>query len=312
HARGTLHKADSSRRAAAALERAARRHELRRPATRTAVLRAAARRRGPLLHATARRQTRRHRLGPGEVPVRRVDRRRDGEAALRPVLHQAPVDRFRPHDRDRYGQGHPVRQGRQVMRTTEGQIGAPQDETLAVARNVSTRYLAIAAEMAIGILVLPFNVAHLGKSAYGLWVLTTSITAYFSVLDLGYSGALVKFVAQYRAKHDTRALNEILSTTFYLFTLFGVITYVAAMIIAALLDRVLHIPSDQLYIARVVLLVTTVNVAVGTAFTVFGAVINGFQRYDINNITGTVSGILAALVNVAVLWMGYGLIPLVI
>ncbi len=54
--------------------------------------------------------------------------------------------------------------------------------------------------MAVGLLVLPFNLAHLGKAAYGLWVLTTSITAYFSVLDLGYSGALVKFVAQYRAK----------------------------------------------------------------------------------------------------------------
>ena len=185
-------------------------------------------------------------------------------------------------------------------------------EAQTVTRNLSTRYLAIIAEMVIGLLVLPFNVAHLGTSAYGLWMLTTSITAYFSVLDLGYSGALVKFVAQYRAKHDIRGLNEILSTTFYLFTIFGVITYVAAMIIAALLDRILHIPPDQLHIARVVLLVTSVNVAVGTAFTVFGAVINGFQRYDINNITGTISGILAAVVNVAVLWMGYGLIPLVI
>src|SRR5215210_3379399 len=94
------------------------------------------------------------------------------------------------------------------------QLGAqPTDETLTVARNVSTRYVAIAAEMAIGILLLPFNVAHLGTAAYGLWMLTTSITTYFSVLDLGYSGALVKFVAEYRARRDPRALNELLSTT---------------------------------------------------------------------------------------------------
>ena len=31
-------------------------------------------------------------------------------------------------------------------------------------------------------------------------MLTASMTAYFSVLDLGYGGALVKFVAQYRAQ----------------------------------------------------------------------------------------------------------------
>ncbi len=185
-------------------------------------------------------------------------------------------------------------------------------ESGTVTRNLSTRYLAIAAEMVVGLLVLPFNVSHLGKAAYGLWVLTTSITAYFSVLDLGYSGALVKFVAQYRAKRDTAGLNQILSTTFYLFTLFGGITYLVAIVIAVFLGRLLSIPPDQLHVGRVVLLVTSVNVAVGTAFTVFGAVINGFQRYDINNITGTVSSVLVAIVNVAVLSMGYGLIQLVI
>ena len=197
------------------------------------------------------------------------------------------------------------------MRTTEGQIGAPQDETLAVARNVSTRYLAIAAEMAIGILVLPFNVAHLGTAAYGLWMLTTSITAYFSVLDLGYSGALVKFVAQYRARRDPRALNEILSTTFYLFTAFGIIAYLVAIVVALFLGRLFHLSPEQIHLGRIVLLIVSVNVAAGMAFTVFGGVINGFQRYDVNNIVGTISAVVAAIVNVLVLISGYGLVELV-
>jgi O-antigen/teichoic acid export membrane protein len=187
-----------------------------------------------------------------------------------------------------------------------------RSEALAVTKNVSTRYLAIAAEMAVGLLVLPFNVAHLGKAGYGLWMLTTSITAYFSVLDLGYSGALVKFVAQYRAKRDLHGLNQILSTTFYLFVLFGIVTYLAAIVIAVFLGNVLNIPPDQLYVGRVVLLVTSDHFAMGTAFSVYGAVINGFQRYDINNITGTVSSIIVAIVNVIVLSLGYGLIELVV
>jgi len=187
-----------------------------------------------------------------------------------------------------------------------------RSEALAVTKNVSTRYLAIAAEMAVGLLVLPFNVAHLGKAGYGLWMLTTSITAYFSVLDLGYSGALVKFVAQYRAKRDLHGLNQILSTTFYLFVLFGVVTYLAAIVIAVFLGNVLNIAPDQLYVGRVVLLVTSVHFAMGTAFSVYGAVINGFQRYDINNITGTISSVLVAIVNVVVLSLGYGLIELVV
>ncbi len=189
---------------------------------------------------------------------------------------------------------------------------AADAEARAVTVNLSTRYLAIGAEMAVGLLVLPFNIAHLGKAAYGLWVLTASITAYFSVLDLGYSGAIVKFVAEHRARNETRALNEVLSTTFFLFTGFGALAYLAAVVIAAFLDRLLHLAPDQVYIGRVVLLVISVNVACGMAFTVFGGVINGFQRYDLNNVTGAIATIVVAIVNVAVLLAGYGLITLVV
>lgn len=188
----------------------------------------------------------------------------------------------------------------------------PTEETLTVARNVSTRYVAIATEMLVGLVVLPFNIMHLGKDAYGLWMLAASVTAYFSVLDLGYGGALVKFVAQYRAKRDLRALNEILSTTFYLFAVFGVLTYLAAIVVAIYLDKFFHLTPDQVHLGRVVLLVTSVNVAVGTAASVFGGVINGFQRYDLNNVVGTVSTVIAAAVNVMVLGLGYGLVELVV
>jgi O-antigen/teichoic acid export membrane protein len=188
----------------------------------------------------------------------------------------------------------------------------PTDETLTVARNVSTRYLAIATEMIVGIVVLPFNVLHLGKEAYGLWMLTASVTAYFSVLDLGYGGALVKFVAQYRARRDIRALNEVLSTTFWLFAGFGLLTYLVAIVIAIYLGRFFHLTPEQVHLGRIVLLVTSVNVAIGTAASVFGGVINGFQRYDLNNVVGTVSSIIIAVVNVVVLALGYGLVELVV
>jgi len=198
--------------------------------------------------------------------------------------------------------------------TASPQVELPVDapgEAMTVTRNLSTRYLAIAVEMVLGILILPFNVSHLGQSAYGLWILTTSITAYFSVLDLGYGGALVKFVAQYRAKRDWRGLNEILSTTFYLFAGCGVLTYLVAIGIALYLDRVLQLDADQVRTGQIILLITALNVSLGTVFSVFGAVINGFQRYDINNVTGTLCSVAVAVTNLAVLMTGFGLITLV-
>src|SRR5207245_1627933 len=119
----------------------------------------------------------------GQVPVRLLHRASNGEAAVRPVLHQTPLDLLRPDDRPRHRQGHPVRKGREVtsVPTRADPVWGDDDRQLVtVARNITTRYLAIAVDAFIGLLLLPFNVQHLGQSAYGLWMLTASMTTYFS------------------------------------------------------------------------------------------------------------------------------------
>ena len=40
------------------------------------------------------------------------------------------------------------------------------------ARNVASRYVLIIVNALIGLMVLPYNLSHLGKAAYGLWMLT--------------------------------------------------------------------------------------------------------------------------------------------
>jgi O-antigen/teichoic acid export membrane protein len=181
-----------------------------------------------------------------------------------------------------------------------------------IARNVATRYLAIATEMMLGFVMLPFNLRHLGQEAYGLWTLTASLTIHFSVLDLGFGGALVKFIAQYRAHRDARALNEIASTLFFLFAAIGIVAYAVAIGLAFNLDHIFRITAAQAQTGRWILLVIALNVALNFPFSVFGGVISGFQRNDANNVVAIVTSTIAALVNVAVLLAGYGIVALVV
>lgn len=186
------------------------------------------------------------------------------------------------------------------------------DRTLAlVAHNVSTRYLAYVVDAVLGLVMLPFNLAHLGMAAYGLWMLTSSITVYFSMLDFGYGGALVRFVAQYRARRDTRTLNEILSTLSLVYTAIGVLTYLGVVVIALNLHLVTRLTPEQVETSRILLLIVGANVALRFLFGVFGSVIVGFQRYYLNNITSIGTSVAVAAANVAVLLMGYGVITLV-
>jgi O-antigen/teichoic acid export membrane protein len=180
-----------------------------------------------------------------------------------------------------------------------------------VAQNVSTRYLAYIVDAVLGLVMLPFNLAHLGMAAYGLWVLTTSITVYFSMLDLGYGGALVRFVAQYRARRDRQSLNEVLSTLSLVYSSIGALTYLVVLAIAFNLDLIARLTPAEAATSRTLLLIVGANVALRFVFGVYGGVIVGFQRYHLNNLTSIATSIAVAAANVAVLLSGYGVVALV-
>ena len=180
-----------------------------------------------------------------------------------------------------------------------------------VARNVSTRYLAILVDGVLGLLLLPFNLEHLGTSAYGLWALTASITWFFNVLDLGYGGALVKFIGQYRAWRDRAALNEILSTMTVVLTWVGVACLLITALVASSVERLFNIEPEQVSTARSILLIIGAYLSVRFPFGIFGSVVYGFQRYYLNNAVSIGMSLAVAAVNVMVLSAGYGLLTVV-
>ncbi len=172
-------------------------------------------------------------------------------------------------------------------------------------------YLVTGTELLLGIFMLPFNVAHLGQSAYGLWILVASVTVYFSMLDLGYGVANVRFAAKYRAQGDATALNEIASTMFCMFSGVGIVAFLLAIVIALNLERIFPLTGEQTRIGQTVLLFISAYVALGFPFSVFGGIVNGFQRQYLNGVVAFVTAIVVAGVNVIVLLSGYGLAELV-
>ena len=196
--------------------------------------------------------------------------------------------------------------------SADPQVWGPPDHPLQlVARNVSSRYVAIFIDGVIGLILLPFNVSHLGPAAYGLWALTTSVTWFFGVLDLGYGSALVKFIAQYRAWRDRTALNEIVSTIGLVFAGLGVLCFIVTALIAWRIDSLFNIEPGQLRTAQSVLLITGAYLAVRFPLAIFGAVVYGFQRYYLNNAVSIGTSVVIAMVNFGVLSTGHGLVALV-
>jgi O-antigen/teichoic acid export membrane protein len=177
--------------------------------------------------------------------------------------------------------------------------------------NLSANYIVAGIELLIGVFMLPFNLAYLGPSAYGLWALLGSIKLYFSMLEAGYGFAQVKFAAKYRAQGDTKAINEIASTMFCVFSAIGVLTLCLAILLAFNLQRIFPLTPEQVNTGRIVFLFISAYVALGFPISVFGGIVNGFQRTYLNGIVAAVTAVVVAAINVAVLMSGYGLVELV-
>lgn len=197
------------------------------------------------------------------------------------------------------------------MSTPASPLYTPTSQVKLIFQNVSVNYLVTATELLIGIFMLPFNVAHLGQSAYGLWILVASVTVYFSLFDMGYGVAQVKFAAKYRAEGNTTALNEIASTMFCMFSGVGLFTFLLAILITLNLGRFFPLTPEQVRTGRIVLLFISAYVSLGFPFSVFGGIVNGFQRQYLNGAVAFVTAIAVAVVNVIVLLAGYGLPELV-
>ncbi|NCS88253.1 MAG: hypothetical protein COW71_12340 [Ignavibacteriales bacterium CG18_big_fil_WC_8_21_14_2_50_31_20] len=76
-----------------------------------------------------------------------------------------------------------------------------------------------------GLITLKLNISHFGAEQFGQWLLLISIWNFGTALDLGFSTAVIKFIAQYRDEAENK-LNEIVSTTFVVFVLIGITIFV--------------------------------------------------------------------------------------
>jgi O-antigen/teichoic acid export membrane protein len=169
----------------------------------------------------------------------------------------------------------------------------------------ATKYVLLAANIAIGVFLMPYTVRHLGTSEYGLWMLVASMTAYFNLFDLGYGNGLVRHVADADARGNVTLVNQILSTFVVVYVGLGVLVAAAA---AAMIVWVPHFPNllpSQVPLARFILAVIGVRIALGFPMTVFGAVTTARQRFALNNFVATISTVVNAAVQFTLLAHGY-------
>ena len=198
-----------------------------------------------------------------------------------------------------------------MIRNASSIVWEEQEQGRVVALNVASRYIMLGLEMAVGLLMLPFNANHLGASEYGLWMLAASVVTYFPILDLGLGPAMERAVARYRAERNPEAINEVASTLVFVFAATGLVALLIVMGVAWNIGRIFDLPPEQAHTGRLLLMMIGAQLAIGLPFTIFGGIVNGFQRTYVNAIVSACVSLSVVVVNILVLRSGGGLVELV-
>lgn len=138
--------------------------------------------------------------------------------------------------------------------------------------------MGVLAGMVSAFLLQPYTIRKLGAEDVGIWMLTLSVVEYYWLIDLGFRSATLKFSAQYRALGEHDRLNELLSTAVVYSSIMAVVMIGVTILIAPYSERMWKLNRP---VFADLILIAGISWALGMVFNVFGACVEGFQRFDL-------------------------------
>jgi O-antigen/teichoic acid export membrane protein len=180
-------------------------------------------------------------------------------------------------------------------------------EQLEIVKNVGSSWFALGVNIVVGVFLSPFILHRLGDAAFGIWVLVFSLTGYYGVFDLGIRSSIVRYVSKYSATEDLEEVTGLINTALFSYSCVGLLCLAITIAGSFYFDRIFHITPALRTEARSVLLLVGASVALNFPLGMFGGILEGLQKFYVNNWTSVVSTLLRAWLIVVYLHRGYGL-----
>lgn len=178
-----------------------------------------------------------------------------------------------------------------------------------IVKGSSLRVLANVIGVAVGFFMMPFLVGHMGDRMFGLWALVGTLAGYYGVLDLGIVSAVQYYVAKALGEKDERRIAEVLSTSFYLFTVIGIVVLVVTVVLAMVSSWLVRDPADAA-IFRDVLIIVGIGCAISFPGRIFIGALSAHLRWDLITIGSLAIFVLRTGLIILAVLKGYGIVLL--
>ncbi|RME41607.1 MAG: hypothetical protein D6788_00895, partial [Planctomycetota bacterium] len=150
--------------------------------------------------------------------------------------------------------------------------------------NVFARLVTVVSRL----ILVPFAVGVLGRSAYGTWVVVGQIFAYTRVFEIGLRAAVTRQVALRIERDEHELLHRHVNTAAAYYSLVGVLIAGVTVALCAVYNDWFEVPPAWHGATRGMVLVSGLTLALTIPTYAYGAVLAGLQRFDL--LSGTQIG----------------------
>ena len=167
--------------------------------------------------------------------------------------------------------------------------------------------------MAVGFVVMPIMVSHLGSEAYGIWTLAVAFTifGYLNLAELGIGSSVIKYVAEFLALNKIKETNEIISTSIILYAILGSIASSALFLFTkTAFFNLFKVPPELIGDVRFLMYLIAIKALIDFPAQPISSILEGMQRYDVWRTIEITREILRAAAMVIALFMGKGIVAL--
>jgi len=165
----------------------------------------------------------------------------------------------------------------------------------------------------IGLLYTPVMIRLLGSSEYGLYNTVSSTISMMSVLNLGFNASYIRFYAKYKKDENQGAIYRLNGLFLSIYLVIAVIVLLCGLFLSNNLTFVFDegLTSAEYDIARVLMILLTINLAVSFPMTIFSSIISAHESFVVLKLLGIGKTVISPLVTLPLLLMGYRSIAMV-
>lgn len=175
-------------------------------------------------------------------------------------------------------------------------------------------YAQIALNAVASLIYTPIMIRLLGQNEYGLYGTVFSFIGLLDLLNLGFSSSYIKFYSGYKVKNEQGKINSFNSLFFLVFTVIAFLALVIGIFFSFNLSFVFDkgLTEQEYAKAKIMMILMTVSTAISFLMTVFSCFISANERFVFMKVFNLVRTVLNVILNLTVLFLGYGAVGLVV